>query len=98
MIVKDLYPVQGGRYGHGFTFGIHELYNIYGVETIIRVGSCGGIREDVNVGDIVVVFSHTDNAMTSKFFNGTFCPSHRAFIRRYMELYSSIAYRYYYIK
>ena len=32
---------------------IHELYNFYDVQTIIR-GSCGGIREDVNVGDIVV--------------------------------------------
>ena len=62
---------------------IHELYNIYGVETIIRVGSCGGIREDVNVGDMLyAIFSHTDNAMTSKFFNGTFCVSYRAFVKK----------------
>ena len=92
---KRLVSVQGGGMGMASNaIYIHELYNIYGVETIIRVGSCGGIREDINVGDIVVASSaHTDNAMTSKFFNGTFCPSATEhLLRRYMELYSSIAY------
>ena len=43
----------------------HELYNFYGVETIIRVGSCGGISDKVKVGDIVVALTaSTDSAMT----------------------------------
>ena len=69
--------VQGGGMGMASNaIYIHELYNIYDVQTIIRVGSCGGIREDINVGDLVVASSaHTDNAMTNTFFNGTFCPS-----------------------
>jgi len=32
----------------------HELYNFYGVDNIIRVGTAGGIRKDLKVGDIVV--------------------------------------------
>ena len=32
----------------------HELYTQYGVETIIRVGSCGAYQEHINVRDIIV--------------------------------------------
>ena len=35
----------------------HELYNFYDVDTIIRVGSCGGMAENINVGDIVVAMT-----------------------------------------
>ena len=36
---------------------ITELYKFYNVETIIRVGSCGGIAKQVQVGDIVAALS-----------------------------------------
>ena len=46
-----------------------NLYNFYDVQTIIRVGSCGGIHKDLNVGDIVAATTaHTDNAMTKRFY------------------------------
>lgn len=32
----------------------HELYNFYGVENIIRVGSAGSYRENLNVMDVVL--------------------------------------------
>ena len=32
----------------------YELYNFYGVENIIRIGTSGGIRKDLNLGDVVV--------------------------------------------
>ena len=32
----------------------HELYTQYGVETIIRIGSCGAYQEYINVRDIIV--------------------------------------------
>jgi len=32
----------------------YELFNFYGVENIVRVGTAGGIRKDLNIGDIVV--------------------------------------------
>jgi len=31
-----------------------ELYKDYGVENIIRIGSCGAVRDDINVRDIIV--------------------------------------------
>ena len=52
---------------------IHELYNMYDVQTIIRVGSCGGIHKDLNVGDIVAATTaHTDSAMTKNFIMAQF--------------------------
>lgn len=43
---------------------VHELYNIYNVESIVRVGSCGSIAKDLELGDIVVATSAvTDSAM-----------------------------------
>jgi purine-nucleoside phosphorylase len=32
----------------------YELFNFYGVENIVRIGSAGGIRIDLNLGDIVM--------------------------------------------
>ena len=32
----------------------HELYTQYGVESIIRIGSCGAYQEHINVRDIIV--------------------------------------------
>lgn len=43
----------------------HELYETYNVDNIIRVGSCGGIGNNVMIGDIVVASSaSTDSNMT----------------------------------
>lgn len=33
----------------------YELYNTYGVENIIRVGSCGAYSPDVNLYDVIIV-------------------------------------------
>lgn len=32
----------------------YELYNFFDVETIIRVGSCGALQEDVNLYDVII--------------------------------------------
>lgn len=49
----------------------YELYNFYDVETIIRVGSCGGISKSISVGDIVVALTaSTDSAMTKNLVSG----------------------------
>mgnify|MGYP001411543265 CR=1 FL=1 len=50
---------------------VHELFNFYNVEKIIRVGSCGGISPKVKVGDIIVAMSAaTDSAMTDDLVPG----------------------------
>lgn len=33
---------------------IHELINDYGVKTLIRVGTCGAIQEDVHIRDVII--------------------------------------------
>lgn len=50
----------------------HELFNFYGVENIIRVGSTGSIREELRLGDIVfAVGASTDSAYGKQFGIGT---------------------------
>ncbi len=53
--------------GHGMgmpSIGIYtyELYNFYGVENIIRVGSAGGIRDDVKLRDIIIAMGASTNS------------------------------------
>ena len=54
----------------------HELYNVYGVEHIMRIGSAGSIREDVKVRDIVLgQGACTDSRWAEQFhLPGTFAP------------------------
>jgi purine-nucleoside phosphorylase len=48
-----------------------ELIRFYGVKTAIRVGSAGGLREEVKVRDIVIAMStHTNSNLVSRYFDG----------------------------
>ncbi|MCI5753034.1 MAG: purine-nucleoside phosphorylase [Clostridiales bacterium] len=44
------------------TLYLHELFNFYGVEAAIRIGSAGGIGEDVHVRDLVVAMTASTNS------------------------------------
>ena len=83
-LVNDVRGVQGytGYYkdkrvsimasGMGIpSMGIYsyELFNAYDVENIIRVGSIGSIKEDVNLKDIVVATSASTNSNYGKNFH-----------------------------
>lgn len=54
-----------------------ELYNVYGVENIIRVGSAGGIAQGVCLRDLVIgIGACTDSAYASQYrLPGTFAPT-----------------------
>ena len=54
----------------------HELYNGYGVENIIRVGSAGSIQKHINLYDIVIAQGAcTDSNYAAQFhLPGTFAP------------------------
>ncbi len=54
----------------------HELYNAYGVENIIRVGSAGAIQENINLYDLVLAQGAcTDSNFAHQFhIPGTFAP------------------------
>ena len=54
----------------------HELYNYYGVENIIRVGSAGALQENIHLYDLVLgQGACTDSNFAAQFhFPGTFAP------------------------
>ena len=54
----------------------HELFNFFGVENIIRVGSAGSIQDHINVYDIVLAQGAcTDSNFAAQFhLPGTFAP------------------------
>ena len=54
----------------------HELFNLFGVENIIRVGSAGSIQENINLYDLVIAQGAcTDSNYASTFhLPGTFAP------------------------
>lgn len=67
--------------GHGMggpSIGIYtyELYNFYGVETIIRVGSAGSINYDLKLGNLVVAMGACTNSNYAIQYElpGTFAP------------------------
>ena len=55
----------------------YELYNFFGVENIIRIGSAGGMQEYVKVHDIIIAQGAcTDSAIGHNFnLPGTFAPT-----------------------
>ena len=90
-LVNDVRGVQGytGLYkgvpvsvmasGMGMpSIGIYsyELFNFFDVSGIIRVGSAGSYKEDVNVRDLIIVQGAcTDSAYVNQFnLNGSFAP------------------------
>ena len=49
----------------------HELYDYYGVKQIIRIGTCGGLLPEMQVGDLVLASAaSTDSGMNRQRFNG----------------------------
>ena len=47
-----------------------ELYKDYGVENIIRIGSCGSVRDDIKLRDVIIGMSaSTDSAVNKTRFN-----------------------------
>ena len=67
--------------GHGMgipSIGIYsyELFNFYGVKTIIRVGSAGSICKDLNLGDLAIAMGACTNSNYGMQYEmaGTFAP------------------------
>ena len=48
----------------------YELFNFFGVENIIRVGTCGVINKDYNVGDISVAVNSVSRSNYLNMFKG----------------------------
>lgn len=56
---------------------VHELYNFYGVQKIIRTGTCGALQRKIAPGEMVFAMSvSTDSNYASQFeLDGIFSPS-----------------------
>lgn len=53
--------------GHGMgvpsaALYIYELFNFFGVEAVIRIGSAGALQDDVHVRDVVIAMSASTNS------------------------------------
>jgi len=64
--------VQGTGMGvPSISIYVHELMESYGVQNLIRVGTCGAIQEDIKVRDVIIAMSaSTDSAVNRLRFNG----------------------------
>ncbi|MDO5568653.1 MAG: purine-nucleoside phosphorylase [bacterium] len=49
----------------------YELFNNYGVKTIIRLGSCGSYQEDVKLNDVILVDKSCSQSSFAKIQNKT---------------------------
>jgi purine-nucleoside phosphorylase len=69
--------VMGSGMG-GPSMGLYsyELFAFYGVESIVRIGTCGGLTAAVEVGDLVLAMTaSTDSNYAHQYrLNGTFSP------------------------
>lgn len=69
--------VMGSGMG-GPSMGIysHELFAFMGVETIIRIGTCGGMQPNLKLGDLIIAMGACTNSNFVSQFNlpGTFSP------------------------
>ncbi len=74
---KEKISVQGSGMGMpSLAIYVNELINNFGVNRIIRLGSCGGLQEHTELRDIIIaVGSCSDSAMNNRiFYNMSFAP------------------------
>lgn len=64
--------VQGTGMGQpSLSIYVNELFQFYGVQKAIRVGTCGAVREDVALRDVVLAQGAcSDSALNTMRFNG----------------------------
>lgn len=64
--------VQGTGMGvPSISIYVHELMESYGVKTLVRVGTCGAMHEDVKVRDVIIAMSATTDSSVNRLrFNG----------------------------
>lgn len=63
--------VMGGGMGCPSTgIYVHELYCKYGVDSIIRVGSCGAFSEEVRMGELLLIGSSWSESSFARAYSG----------------------------
>ncbi len=59
---KEVSVMGSGMGMPSFTLYAYELFHFFGVEAIIRIGSAGGLSDDVHVRDLIVAMSASTNS------------------------------------
>lgn len=59
---KEVSVMGSGMGVPSLTLYAHELFQFYGVEAIIRIGSAGGISDDVKCKDVLMAMSASTNS------------------------------------
>ena len=88
--------------GHGMgipSIGIYtyELFNFYGVENIIRVGSAGALLTDLHVGDLIIAMGACTNSNYAAQYElpGTYAPvADFSLLRKAASACDELGYRY----
>ena len=64
--------VQGTGMGiPSFAIYVSELINVYGAKKLIRVGTCGGMHQNLNLRDVLIASgASTDSSIVEKTFGG----------------------------
>ena len=55
-----------GMGGPSLSIYVHELIVDYGVRTLVRIGTCGSIRPDLGLGDLVAAMAASTNSGTNR--------------------------------
>ncbi|MCR5583866.1 MAG: purine-nucleoside phosphorylase [Lachnospiraceae bacterium] len=73
---KEISVMGGGMGIPSIGIYSYELYNFYDVDTIIRIGSAGGISDDVKMRDLVIGMGASTNSHYADQYNipGTIAP------------------------
>src|SRR5699024_12675546 len=59
--------VQGTGMGvHSISIYVNELMNDYDVQKLVRVGTCGGMQEEVNIRDVILAQGSTTDSQMNR--------------------------------
>jgi purine-nucleoside phosphorylase len=59
--------IQGSGIGiPSLSIYAHELINEYGIKNLIRVGTCGGIQKDLDLGQVLLAIGACTDSITNK--------------------------------
>lgn len=74
---KEVSVMGSGMGMPSFTLYAYELFHFFGVEAIIRIGTAGGIGDDVHLRDLVIAMSASTNSTmaTSYLLPGVVAPT-----------------------
>ncbi len=64
--------IQGSGMGiPSLSIYVHELFEFYDVKKVLRIGSCGGMQSNLNLGDLILAMTaSSDSAINRRTFDG----------------------------